>query len=166
MNFYTRLLTEADWKTLQQIRLEALTLHPNFFAPSHDEFKFTEADWKERLNNKDGANFGLYNDKNEIIGLTGIIRDNEDRSCAWIVASYIQAPFRRMGLTRFLYESRIQWAKEQKDIHTLIVHHRADNEISKKSHQNFNFEFIKKYPEVKWPNGEFMPYVEYRLKII
>jgi RimJ/RimL family protein N-acetyltransferase len=165
LNFFTRQLTEADWKTLQKIRLEALSLHPNFFAPSRDEFQFTETDWKERLSNPDGANFGLFNDINELIGLTGINRDKDDRSRAWLVASYIKAPYRRMGLTRLLYEARIQWAKAQNDINTLVVHHRADNEPSRKSHQKFNFEFVKEYAPDTWPNGEVMAYVEYVLKI-
>lgn len=140
-------------------------MHPNFFAPSRDEFKFTETDWKERLINPDGASFGLINGKNETIGLTGINRDKKDRAFAWLVSSYIQAPHRRMNLTRLLYEARIQWAKDQNDIHTLVVHHREDNEASRRSHQKFNFEFIKTYSPEVWPNGEVVPYVEYRLKI-
>jgi RimJ/RimL family protein N-acetyltransferase len=82
-----------------------------------------------------------------------------------MVASYIKPPYRRQGLTRLLYEARIQWAKEQNDIHTLIMHHRSDNEISRKAHQKFKFEFIKEFPPTDWPNGEIKPYVEYRLKI-
>jgi RimJ/RimL family protein N-acetyltransferase len=165
MEFSTRQLTTNDWQTLKHIRLEALSLHPNFFSPSSDEFQFSEADWTERLSNPDGATFGLFHNKNEIIGLTGIYRDKKDPQLAWLVASYIQAPYRRKGLTRLLYQARIDWAKIQNHIHTLVVHHREDNEISKKSHQKFNFEFIKTYEPVTWPNDEIAPYVEYRLKI-
>lgn len=166
MNFSTRILKSDDWQTVKQIRLEALLLHPNFFAPSRDEFKFAEEDWKERLSSSSSASFGLFNGKNEIIGFTGITRDKEDPALAWLVSSYIQASYRRMGLTRLLYEARIQWAKDEKNIHTLVLHHREDNEASRMSHQKFNFEFIKAYPPEPWPNGEIMPYVEYRLKII
>lgn len=164
MNFSVRQLTSHDWQIVKQIRLEALRLHPNFFAPSRDEFKFTEDDWKERLSNPTSASFGVFNEKNEIIGLTGITRDKSDPALAWLVSSYIQVPYRRMGLTRLLYETRIQWAKEN-NIHTLVVHHREDNEASRKSHQKFNFEFVKAYPAEPWPNGEVAPHVEYRLKI-
>lgn len=166
MNFSTRKLTAEDWQIVKQIRLEALQLHSNFFAPSRDEFKFTESEWKDRLSGASSASFGVFNEKNEIIGLTGITRDNDDAGLAWLVSSYIQAPYRRMGLTRLLYEARIQWAKAQNDIHTLVVHHREDNEASRKSHQKFKFEFIKAYPPEPWPNGEIFPYVEYRLKIL
>lgn len=165
MSFSTRKLTVNDWPILKLIRLEALTLHPNFFSPSSDEFKFTEADWKERLNNSDGANFGLFNEKNEIIGLTGIFRDRENREQAWMVASFLKPDYRRRGLTKHLYEARIQWAKEQNGINLLIVHHREDNEISRKAHQKFNFQFVKKHPPTDWPNGEIVPYDEYNLKI-
>lgn len=165
MNFFTRELTENDWQILKKIRLEALKLHPNFFAPSRDEFKFTEADWKERLNNPDSATIILLNENVEPIGLTGIVRDKEDRSIAWLVSSYIHADYRHKGLTRYLYEARIKWAKEQGDIHSLVVHHRDDNEASRRSHQKFNFQFIKAYPPTTWPNGDVKPYVEFRLKI-
>jgi RimJ/RimL family protein N-acetyltransferase len=165
MKYSTRKLSANDWLIYKHVRLEALELHPNFFSPTSDEFKFADAEWIDRLSNMEGANFGLFNDQNEMIGLTGIFRDCDDRSIAWLVASYIKAAYRQKGLTRYLYEARIQWAKEQKDISTLIVHHREDNEISRKSHQKFNFEFVKKYPPTDWPNGEVMPYVEYQLKI-
>ncbi len=165
LNFSIRKLKTDDWQIMKQIRLEALRLHPHFFWPMQDEFKFTDADWKERLSNPNGTNFGLFNEKNEIIGLTGIFRDQNDRSLAWLVASYIQAAYRRMGLTRLLYEARIAWAKEQGDIHSLCLHHREDNEASRRSHQKFNFEFIKMHPPETWPNGEIKSAVEYRLKI-
>lgn len=165
MTYSIRKLNLNDWEALRRIRLEALTLHPNFFAPSRDEFKFTEADWKERVSSADSANFGLYDENNNLIGLTGVTRDKNDRTRAWLVASYIQKPFRRSGLTKLLYEARIQWALEQNDIRTLVIHHRIDNEPSRKSHQKFGFEFIKEYPPEKWPNGDVVAYVEYIKKI-
>lgn len=165
MIFSTRKLVIEDWPILKKIRLEALELHPNFFSPSVNEFEITDADWKERLSNANSANFGLFNDKNEIIGLTAIFRDQDDPSLAWMVASYIKSAYRRQGLTRHLYEARIRWAQDQKDIQYLVVHHRIDNEISRKAHQKFKFVFIKEYPPTDWPNGDIMGYVEYRLKI-
>ena len=125
----------------------------------------TDTDWKERLSDVTSASFGLFSEKNEIVGLTGIVRDKEEPSIAWMVASYIQAPFRRMGLADLLYQARIQWAKEQGDINTLIVHHREDNEISRKSHQRFNFKFTKMGELVSWPNGDLKHFVEYRLEL-
>lgn len=165
MSFSTHQLNINEWPILKKIRLEALELHPNFFSPSVDEFKMTDDQWKERLANTESANFGLFNDQNEIIGLTAIFRDKDDRALAWMVASYIKAAYRGQGLTRYLYEARIQWAKDQKDIHTLVVNHRIDNEISRKAHQKFKFEFVQEFPPTDWPNGEIMGYVEYRLKI-
>ena len=42
MNPTLRELEAADWAVLKAIRLEALTLHPDLFSPSRDEFAFTD----------------------------------------------------------------------------------------------------------------------------
>lgn len=144
--FFIRQLTADDWQTFRNIRLESLALHPEFFAPSQDETKYTSDQWIERLANKNAASFGLfYNDK--IIGVTAIARENNaslsDR--AMMMASYIKHEFRGMHLSKLFYEARIDWAKKQKNIKILLISHRRDNLISKNANQRFGFKFTDSY---------------------
>lgn len=117
-----------------------------FFAPSQDETKFSSDQWIERLTNKNAASFGLFqNDK--IIGLTAIIRENNELSSerAMMMSSYIKHEFRGMHLSKLFYEARIDWAKKQKNIKTLLISHRRDNLISKNANQRFGFKFTDSY---------------------
>ena len=44
------ILTASSLGIAMGAPLEALQLHPNFFAPTHNKFKFSEADWKAHEN--------------------------------------------------------------------------------------------------------------------
>jgi hypothetical protein len=66
-----RQLNRNDWQLYKTVRLESLVKHPAYFSPSRNETAFTEADWKERLNNPNAATFGLF-ENGRIIGITGI----------------------------------------------------------------------------------------------
>lgn len=87
-NISLKKFDEQDWQEYRDIRLEALSLHPNFFCPSRDETKFNSDDWKLRLTNKDTCTFGLYFE-NKLIGTTAVARDKSDKEKAHLVASYI-----------------------------------------------------------------------------
>lgn len=162
-NISVRKFDANDWQEYRDIRLEALLAHPNFFCPSKDETKFAAEDWKLRLAGKDSCTFGMYCE-NKLIGITGIVRNNTDREKAQMVASYIKPEYRRQGLSSFLYEARIKWAQEQKDIKYLFVDHFEDNESSKRAHQRFNFVFDSSYGETL-PNGQSRKSLVYKLEI-
>jgi RimJ/RimL family protein N-acetyltransferase len=162
-NISVKKFDEQNWQEYRDIRLEALSLHPNFFCPSRDETKFTADDWKLRLSNKDACTFGLYVD-NKLIGTTGITRDKSDKEKAHLVASYIKSEYRQKGFSGLLYEARIQWARDQKDIKYLLVEHYEDNTPSMRAHQKFGFKFESSYDETL-ANGQIRKSLVYKLSL-
>lgn len=163
MNIYLRKFNSDDWQKYRSIRLEALAAHPNYFSPSRDETKFTETDWKQRLNNENSCTFGLFID-GKLVGLTGIVRDHTEFEKAHLVSSYIKAEYRKMGLSSLFYEARIKWAKEQKNIKLLVVDHNEENEPSMKAHQKFGFIFSNSYEEVS-TSGQSKKILCYKLEV-
>ena len=138
-----RQLTENDWSLYREIRLEALAQEPEFFTSSEDESKFISEHWIERIANPNGALFGLFH-QGQIIGLTSIHRENDDPKSyrAWLGSSYIKPDYRGLHLSELLFETRIEWAKNQGNIIALVVAHREDNEVSKKAIQHYGFKLV------------------------
>ncbi|WP_409477432.1 GNAT family N-acetyltransferase [Pseudobdellovibrio sp. HCB154] len=138
-----RQLNENDWPLYREIRMEALAKESECFTTSEDESEFISENWIERITNKNGAIFGLF-DTGQIIGVTSIHRENDDpRSYrAWMGQSYIKAEYRGHHLSDLLFEARIAWAKKQGNIIALVVAHREENEVSKKAIQHYGFKYI------------------------
>lgn len=138
-----RQLTENDWPKYREIRLEALTHDPDCFTFSEDEKNFISEDWIQHITNPNGAIYGLFH-KGEIIGVTSIHRENDDPKSyrAWLGSSYIKPEYRGYHLSDLLYETRLEWAKNQGNIIALVVAHREENEVSKKAIQHNGFRFI------------------------
>lgn len=155
-----------DWQDYKSIRLEAIDKHPNYFCPSRDETKFSESDWKERINNPNAAAYGLYDPSGKIIGLTAVVRDGNSHSAskAQLVSSYIREEYRGNGFSRLFYEARIEWAKNQCDIDTLVVEHAVDNFASQGAHKKFSF-FLVESKDHTWPNGETKKCLVHHLKL-
>ncbi len=138
-----RQLTENDWPMYREIRSEALAQEPEFFTSCEDESNFISENWIEHITNKNGAIFGLFH-KGQIIGVTSIHRENDDPKSyrAWMGSSYIKPEFRGNHLSDLLFETRIEWAKNQGNIIALVVAHRDNNLVSKKAIQHNGFKFI------------------------
>ncbi|MBY0518219.1 MAG: GNAT family N-acetyltransferase [Bacteriovoracaceae bacterium] len=163
--FSIRKLHSDDWALLKELRLESLRLHPNFFYPSKDETKFTEEEWRGRVSNAYSASFGLF-DSSQMIGLTAVVREGADpqSSRAHFVSSYLREAYRRRGLSKLFFEARLQWAREQKNIRTIILEHRDDNEASKRAQAKYNFKLISAL-DFTWPDGQVRPSLLYEMEI-
>lgn len=151
-SYSTRQFNASDWQTYRDMRLSAINEHRDYFLPTQDEFSFTEEQWKNRLSSPLSANFGLY-DGEKLIGLTTIYRENENSTKALMVSSYIKKEYRGKGLSKFLYEDRIAWARKQKGIKTIELEHRDDNLSSQKAHEKFGFKYTGSYM-VRWLDGK------------
>jgi len=164
-DFFIKQFEEHDWEDYRAIRLEAIHAHPEYFCPSRDENKFLEGEWKERISNQNGAIFGLYCGK-AIVGLTGIIREgnNPQADKAQMVMSYIKKDYRRRGLSELFYKARIDWAKCQDNLRTIIIEHRDDNVPSQKAHQKFNSEFVESRSQT-WPDGSTGSCLVYKMDV-
>ena len=166
MNEYKMVLLEpTHWEKYRDMRLEALLKHPACFAPTRDEFKFTANEWRARLSNPNGAHFGLFF-KDQLIGITGIYidKDRGGPNKAHLVTSYIKEEFRKKGLSKKFYEARIEWAKKQGGVDTIVLEHRDDNTPSLKAHQKFGFKFVQQSNHI-WADGQERPSMMYELKI-
>lgn len=160
--FYTiRRFVTADVDAYKLIRLEALQTEAGMFGRSYiEEAAYTDEVWVNRVNNPDGACFGLYCD-NELIGLTGIIKEDKDLNEAYMTQSYIRKQHRGRHLSRMLYEARLKWAKEH-NIERLIIGHRASNLASKAANQHYGFKYTHN-TERTWSDGSTEDMLYYEL---
>jgi RimJ/RimL family protein N-acetyltransferase len=165
MNITIRRAEESDWRDLRFLRLKALRSDASVFGSSHEkESAMSEADWKSWLQTNDIAIFLLYDDRVPM-GLTGIALDRDDptkkRAVLW--GSWLEPYARGKGLSRLMYQRRIEWAQYHPTIEDIIVSHRASNLSSKHANQKHGFRFT--HAELTtWPDGAQEENVFYSLR--
>jgi GNAT superfamily N-acetyltransferase len=162
-DYNIRQFTLEEYLNYKAMRLEALKNEPGMFGNSYVfESEFTDIQWKERVANPSGACFGLYSYK-ELIGITSIIIDKEKAHEAYMTQSYIQKTYRRIGLSRMLYQARLEWAKKR-NLKRLIIAHKRSNVASKNANQHFGFKYT--HQEVRnWLDASIEPMIYYELKL-
>ncbi len=149
-----RQLTESDGGIFKTLRLHALKTEPDKFSSNYErESAYTDSEWQGWLGNEINAFFGLF-DNGNLIGITGIVRldRNPQATEAILVASYLLPAYRRQGLSRKLYQARLDWAASQPGLKQVRVSHRESNEASRRAHQAFGFIFSSK-EMMEWPDG-------------
>jgi len=158
-----RQFTIADVEAYKRIRLEALEKEPGMFGNSHAmEAALPQEDWNGRITLPGNARFGMYcND--ELIGLTGIIKNAENPAEAYMTQSYIRKNHRGKGLSAMLYDARIEWAKEN-GVEVLTIGHRKSNLASKAANQKYGF--VYSHSETRnWPDGATEEMLHYVLEL-
>lgn len=161
--FSIRQFSPPETGAYKAIRLEALQLEPGMFGNSYAmEAALTEQEWLERITAPGNARFGLYH-LTELIGLTGIVADKEKPGEAYMTQSYIRKAYRGRGLSRLLYQARIEWAKANA-VKRLIIGHKESNIISKAANQHFGFVYTHSENR-EWPDGSNQPMLYYELFI-
>jgi len=166
MSISIRQLTENDWRLFSEVRLNALQSDPSVFGSNYEsESKFTENDWRSRLQSDDSAIFMIFDDEKPI-GMTGVsvFRDDPTSRTAIFWGSWLAPAFRRKGISKLMYETRIEWAKAHPGIERIIVSHRASNVASKFANQKHGFVFTGK-DERKWVDGKVEDDLHYELKL-
>lgn len=166
MNISIRQLTDGDWRELSQIRLKALKTDSQVFGSNYEtESKFTQTDWRSRLHSKDSAVFMIFDDEKPI-GMTGVSLWREDSSnrTAIFWGSWLEPDYRRKGLSRLMYQARLDWVKRHPTVERIIVSHRASNVASKYANQKHGFVFTRTHEKV-WADGETEDEVCYELKL-
>lgn len=166
MNVSIRQISEDDWRLLAAVRLEALQTDPAVFGSNYEfESKFTEQEWRSRLQSDDSAIFLLFDDETPI-GMTGvsIFRDDPTGQTAIFWGSWLAPAFRRRGLSNLMYRTRIEWAKAHPRVERIIVSHRASNVASKLANQKHGFVFTASHEKI-WTDGKTEDEVCYELKL-
>ena len=162
--FRLQKLMSADWLLLKQMRLEALLNEKMVFGGSYEEESLrSDDDWKIRLSGGDKAYFSIFDRNQNCIGLTGIFKHKDIEGAAILVASYIRAQYRGLGLSSLLYQARIEWAKEN-GFKKIIVSHREGNLASKSANQRAGFHYTHSEEKV-WPDGQSAQNLFYELNL-
>ena len=159
-------LGAEDWRDYKAIRLKALRDCRSVFSSNYEkEAAYEDHFWQDRLKDQSCAVFGLY-DGSFIVGLTGIFTRADDQSgkTGQLGMSFIDAAYRGQGLSRLLYEVRINWAREQGRFDVILVSHRVDNEASRRANQAFGFKYIGK-ELTDWPDGTKAYEYNYELRL-
>ena len=165
-NISIRKLGENDWRLLKEIRLKALKSDPLVFGSNYEyESKFTAADWRERLKSEDSAIFMLFAGETPI-GMTGVsvFRDDETRRTAIFWGSWLATDYRGQGLSKLMYETRLEWARAHPTVRRIIVSHRASNVVSKYANQKHGFVFTRTHEKI-WADGVSEDEVCYELML-
>jgi RimJ/RimL family protein N-acetyltransferase len=139
-HFSLRSFRADEWADLRDLRLRAVKAHSNLFLGSYEtEAAFPDERWKSIIALEDGKVFGLYAN-GKLIGITGVFRNNHDPSgrSAKLGMSYIEPAYRGLGLSRLLYEVRLDWARAY-GYERVIVSHRDGNEASRRANAVFGF---------------------------
>ncbi len=166
-DIYIKQLETKDWQDYKSIRLHALQECPGvYFAHYDDGVKQPDSFWQEPLDVDDSAVFGVYNDS-QIIGLAGVFTWREDPTgkTAIFAMDYIDKNYRGQGLTKLIYESRLEWVKARTSkFDKVAIGHREGNEASRRAMISFGFQLMDK--EMRdWPDGEQDLEYKYELQL-
>lgn len=108
---FVRKFEAADWAVYKAMRLEALRLHQDVYGTSHaDMADRPNSEWEDIVSQDDAAFFGLY-DGGDAVGIAGIFTHKSEPRTGILIAGYIREAYRGRGLSRLLYQARIDWAK-------------------------------------------------------
>jgi len=95
-------LTPAEWKILQKIRLEALRESPQAFLSNYDlEFRWAEDDWRRMLVN---ALWVVARQGRRTIGLACSNPDRDRPEVCHLESVWVTPPHRKLGVTRALVD--------------------------------------------------------------
>ena len=107
----------------------------------------------------------LFDDETPI-GMTSVSIDRNDPTgkTALLWGSWLAPEYRGKGLSDLMYQSRINWAKDQPTVERIIVSHRASNLASKYANQKHGFVEIHKKEKI-WTDGATEDEIFYELEI-
>ena len=145
------------------MRLEALQKEANVFGSTYArEVAFDDAQWMDRISNPNSICLGLFHN-DELIGITGVVTDTEDKELGHMVQSYIRKEHRGKGLANLFYEARLNWARDRK-LKRIQVGHKESNLASKAANQRFGFSYTHREPRT-WPDGSTEDILYYELEL-
>src|SRR5258707_983975 len=130
-----RALESSEWAAFRDFRLQALQAAPGFFGSAYAiEVTKKPEEWQSTVSGPANQAFGLF-DGARLIGITAVFTSREDPSgnTAALAMSYILPEYRGRGLSRLLYETRLNWIRSHPQFTRVVVSHRASNEVSRRA---------------------------------
>jgi len=161
-----RAMEPADWAAVRAMRLAALKASPGSYSLSYDEVAtWSEEFWQTEIKGADHQIFGLFDGQN-LIGITAAFtwRGDQSGKTALLAMSFIAPEYRGRGLSRRLYDARLNWIAGQPQFRRVIVSHRASNEVSRKANQRYGFVQTKRVAYT-WPDGVTEDEIFYELAL-
>jgi ribosomal protein S18 acetylase RimI-like enzyme len=111
----------ADWETVREVRLRALSDAPEAFGSSYDrEVAFADDVWIGRLATATNATL-LCETEADRCGIVTLVRDEKDRRTGFVVGMWVSPSSRGTGAADLLVEAALRWAREQ-GISTVRLH--------------------------------------------
>jgi RimJ/RimL family protein N-acetyltransferase len=161
-----RALDPTEWAAFRDFRLQALTATPGVFGSSYEvEVTKTPEEWQSTVRGPAHQVFGLF-DVGRLIGITATFTWREDLSgeTAILAMSFILPEYRGRGLSRLLYETRLDWIRTHGQFKRVVVSHRESNEVSRRANKRYGFLPIGRAPRT-WPDGTTEDEIFYELRI-
>jgi len=161
-----RALDSAEWAALRDFRLRALKAAPGVFASSYQtEATRTAEEWQDTVAGPGHQVFGLF-DGEHLIGITAAFTWREDPSgeTALLAMSFILPEYRGRGLSRLLYEVRLDWIRKHAQFKRAVVFHRESNEASRRANKPHGFLPTGRAPRT-WADGTIEDEIFYELRI-
>jgi RimJ/RimL family protein N-acetyltransferase len=161
-----RALDPAEWQAFRDFRLHALKTAPGVFGSSYEtEVDRTAEEWQDGVRGPGHQVFGLF-DGEEMIGITAALtwRDDPSGKSAVLAMSFIQPEYRGRGLSKLLYEARLDWIRARRQFKRVVVSHRESNEASRRANQRHGFGPTGRKSKV-WPDGTTEDEVLYELRL-
>jgi RimJ/RimL family protein N-acetyltransferase len=161
-----RTLDPAEWPVFRDFRLYALKTAPGVFGSCYEaEATRTAEEWQDGVRGPGHQVFGLF-DGERMIGITAAFtwRDDPSGKTAVLAMSFMQPEYRGRGLSRLLYEARLDWIRAHPQFERVVVSHRESNEPSRRANQRHGFQPTGRKSKV-WPDGTTEDEILYELRL-
>lgn len=159
-----RLFAKDEWPLFKAVRLKALENDPAVFGSSFEsESAYPDDRWRAWILDTSVGVFGVFCG-GEVIGMTGVALKADRPGDAVLWGSWLEKEWRGKGLSRKMYASRIDWARENSAVKRLVVSHRKSNNASKRANQKNGFVWTHD-EEKTWHDGRSEPNCFYELKV-
>lgn len=149
-----RQLGADEWQLFKTMRLLALQSDAHVYTTNNDEWLTkSDAEWQKMLEDNDSAIFGVF-DGEYCIGITciGIHWDSPDKKIGLLWGTWLKPEYRGKGISKQLYETRLNWARQHPTCEKLVVGHRAGNMASERANQKHGFIYMHS-EERRWGDG-------------
>jgi RimJ/RimL family protein N-acetyltransferase len=148
------------------MRLYGLVSEPGVFFSAHAQEVLLDAEWwRTWVANPAQCVFGLFHD-GELVGITAVYTHRDDPSgrTALFGSTFIHPAHRGHGLSRLLYQARLDWVRARPTFGRVVVSHRRSNLPSMRAIRRFGFTVTDARTH-QWPDGTTEDDVLYELDL-
>jgi GNAT superfamily N-acetyltransferase len=161
-----RALESSEWTAFRDFRLQGLKVAPGVFGSAYGiEETLKPEEWQSTVSGPAQQVFGLF-DVEYLIGIMAAFTWREDPSghTAVLAMSFMLPEYRGRGLSRLLYETRLDWIRWHTQFTRVVVSHRESNQLPRRAIERHGFRLVRRAPRV-WPDGTTEDEIFYELSI-